>query len=148
MADAAYASSAEIADFLGVAVGDLPSDIDRLAVRASELIDTIPTLRPFLVDSDTDLPTDADAATALSEAVAAQIEYWAEIGGGLSNIGGGETHDKLRLSGEQELGGASFPTPGKYAPRAVGILRRVGLLGTGVSQSHYPDRGASFFEDD
>ena len=68
----AYATTTELAEYLGVEVADLPDDADRLLQRASELIDRYTLNR--IDDSDTDHLDAAEMATK------AQVEQWLELG--------------------------------------------------------------------
>lgn len=110
-----HATESQVIDFLGHAA---PSDIDRLLVRASSLID-FHTHTAYTVDSDTGLATDNEVAAALADAVCAQIEFWVEVGEA-SNIDG-------LASTQQSVGGRSgYRTP-PLAPRAHEALANAGL---------------------
>lgn len=147
MAYQAYATTEELSSFLGVAEGLLPADASRLLLRASTLIDSIPTLRNFSIDAVTGIPTDGDVAAAMRDAVCAQVEYWFEIGGGAQDPDvSGEAHDILRLDGPQKIGSIEVPQLRRFAPRAVDILRAVGMLTSGVPQGTTPTAVAFFSE--
>lgn len=142
-----YATSTELASYLGVSEGSLPADVDRMLERASTLIDSIPTLRAFETDSGTNLPVDGDVAAAMRDAVSAQVEYWFEIGGGSQNPNSaGEAHDILRLPGDGKIGSVEVPTLRKFAPRALDGLRAAGLLRSGVSPGQGSSLASSFFD--
>lgn len=118
---AAYAT----ADQLGAFTSD-DFDLDgdeasRILTRASELLDSKIRV-PFSVDTETDLPTDTDIATALADACCAQVEFW---------VGVGEDHDVEGLAGRQVgIGHLSLSAlPPELAPRAARILRVSGLTG-------------------
>lgn len=113
----AYADADALTAYLGTSA---PADADRLLERASELLDD-KVRAAFDVDDDTDLPTDADVATALEQAACAQVEFWLEVG---------EEHD---TAGEAHVGIAVGnlrvdSLPPEVAPRARRILRHAGLL--------------------
>lgn len=142
-----YATAAELATFLGVSQGNLPSDVDRMLERASTLIDSISTLRAFDVDSGTNLPVDGDVAVAMRDAVSAQVEYWFEIGGGSQEPNSaGEAHDILRLPGDQKIGTVEVPNLKTYAPRALDILRAAGMLRSGIVNVGSSSLASSFFD--
>jgi len=120
----AYASTTELADYLGVNEADLPDDASRLLERASDFIDYITLNR---IDD-----TDADQAEAARKAVCAQVEYWQELGG-----------DELMLMSKiNEISIGEFSMTGgvankssefsELASRARQYLFREGLLNTGV----------------
>lgn len=67
-----YATTAELATYLGVDEADLPSDAERLLERASELVDQAALGR---IGTD-----DADHLAAAQKAACAQVERWIETG--------------------------------------------------------------------
>lgn len=113
----AYADTTALEEFTGAAA---PDGADRLLARASELVDDRVRCT-FDVDTTTSLPTDPDIATALEQAVCAQVEYWVEVG---------EEHDVEGLSGVGIAVGALRldELPPELAPRARRILRTAGVL--------------------
>jgi len=115
----AYATEADLADWLPADVDIDGSEAARLLQRAAELLDD--TVRaPFSVDSDTSLPTDADVAAALRDASCAQVEFWAETS---------EEHDVDGLAGSKySVGGYSGDRAPELAPRALRALNRAGLM--------------------
>lgn len=116
MSAPAYATAAEYETWSGQSA---PADVERLLVRASELLDATVTT-PFVVDSDTELPDDADEAEAMREAACAQVRFWVETG---------EEHDIDGLAGTAaSIGGVSGVRPPVVAPQAVRILKRAMLL--------------------
>lgn len=116
MSDTAYATAAEYETWSGQSA---PADVERLLVRASELIDATVTT-PFVVDSDTGLPDDADEAEALREAACAQVRFWTEVG---------EEHDIDGLAGTAvAIGHVSGVRPPLVAPQALRILRKALLV--------------------
>lgn len=112
----AYATSDELASYLGTAA---PSGADRLLARATELIDGI-VCAWFAVDDATGLPSDADVAATLRDAVCAVVEQWLEVG---------ESNDVDGLAGSQVgIGTYTGRRAPQIPPRAVRILKRRGLL--------------------
>lgn len=71
-----YATNADVATYLGIVVGDLPSDITRLLARASELI-----YHSTMGKVD---DTDDGHLEACKLATCAQIEYWLELSESIS----------------------------------------------------------------
>jgi hypothetical protein len=113
---AAYATSAELAEWLGTAP---PADAGRLLRRASELLDAT-VYGAYAVDAATGLPADPDAAAALRDAACAQVEFWVEVG---------EAHDLDGGARSQvSVGGLSMQRPGRLADRALDLLRTAGLM--------------------
>lgn len=113
---AAYATTAELADWLG---SSAPADAERLLLRASETLDSLVTAA-FAVDPVTTLPTDADTAAALRDACCAVVEFWAEVG---------EPNDIDGLAGTPvSTGGYSGRRAPANSVRAIRILRQAGLL--------------------
>ena len=118
----AYATPAEFTTF---AAGVLPADIDRLLLRASELVDDY--TRTAMYDVDTDgFPTDADDIAAFRDATCAQVEFWRDsdeeddILGPVQGI----------ILGPMQIqfgAGANRTAPLYLAPRAARILRNAGL---------------------
>jgi len=126
---ATYATTAELATFLGEAmptIKDKTDDPGRLLERASELIDDYLRTAVYDIDSVTDLPTDVDTLAAFRDATCAQVEFW---------LAGDEEEDVLgpveSISlGGLSVGGGSGPNrtlPYYLAPRAARILRVAGL---------------------
>jgi len=117
-----YATTTELADYLGVEESELPDDADRLLDRASEVIDYITLDR-----IDESITEQADAA---KKATMAQYEWWAEIGdelGYLSQI------NSISIGEFSLEGGASQKSIKQIAPRAVQSLFLAGLLYRGVN---------------
>ena len=113
----AYATSVEYLTFAGSTTA--PADIDRLLMRASELVDNTVTLA-YAVDDTDELPTDTDLAAALRDATCAQVEAWQEVG---------ESNDVDGLAGvDISVGSYSGPRAPKLAPRAFRILQNAGLV--------------------
>ena len=112
----AYATSAEYSVFVD---GDAPAGIDRLLVRATEIVDDHVRVA-YAVDTVTQLATDTDIAEALSDATCAVVEFWQEVG---------EEHDIDGLAGtEIKVGGYSGKRAPELSPRAHRILSTAGLM--------------------
>jgi hypothetical protein len=102
-----------------------PEDLDRLLLRASELLDDY--LRTALYDTDDDgFPTDTDIIEVFRDACCAQVEYW-QVGDEEDDIAG--PVQGLALGGMQVQYGAgdNRTSPMYLAPRAARLLRNAGL---------------------
>jgi len=102
-----------------------PDPIDRLLLRASEVIDDYTRSAVYEHDSS-DFPTDADDIAAFRDAVCAQVEFW---------LTGDEQDDVLGpVEWSLSMGSTSMkPAAGlslTLAPRAARILRNAGLYQT------------------
>ena len=117
----AYATTTELAEYLGVQVADLPDDADRLLERASEMIDYY-TLNKI----------DEEDAEVAKKATMAQYEWWAEF----DEFGSQQFFDEMTIgpftarnrSGGNRQGGAP-----ELAPRARRFLFLEGLMYRGVN---------------
>lgn len=116
----AYATKDDVALYTGRDPSDLPTDIDRMLERASELIDFVTLGR--LVDN-----ADTEALEAARKAVCAQVEYW---------LAAGEEQDITGPVQGVSLGSLRVdygPMSAKdLAPRAKRHLWLAGLLYRGV----------------
>lgn len=111
-----YATTTQLATWLGIDEEDLAADADRLLERASELIDE-EVVAPY-DDEDTDV------LEALADATCAQVEFWNEVG---------EEHDTTGQRGSISVEGLSIARlPGTLAPRARRALARENLLSRSV----------------
>jgi len=130
----AYATTAQLADFLGVTEPELPADAERLLERASEVVDA-QVRAPYDVDDD-GLPSDPDIAAAFAAATCAQVEAWNAHGGDTSAVKGGQiqsfTSGKLSVTYAQAAAGPSS-SAAALADRARLLLQRAGLLGGKVA---------------
>lgn len=100
----------------------MPTDADRLLLRASDRIDDA-VLAQFSLDTQSGLPTDLTIARTLADATCAQVEFWLEVG---------EGHDIDGIRGPmQVVGGGSYQAPPDLAPRARSILKRANLMDIG-----------------
>jgi hypothetical protein len=113
----AYATTTELADYLGVLEVDLPDDAERLLERASDLIDYYTLGR-------------IEAGEIASKAVCMQYEWWGQFDefgttNFLNNISIGPFSAGLN-SGSS---GGSIP---ELAPRAKQVLLLGGYLNRGV----------------
>lgn len=114
----AYATRDDYAAFVGKDPQELPTDIDRLLQRASELIDYVTLGR---IDTSNN-----DCLANARDAVCAQVEYWESAGEDID----------IQSSPEQVIIG-SFEMIGRMptlAPRARRILLLAGLLSRTVRQ--------------
>lgn len=115
-----YATTSDLADYLGIETAALPADAERLLARASEDIDAITRGR-----IDTDNTTHTDAA---QKAACAQVEMFMELGEE-SSIGSAVVQRTVgRVSETYASGGQS-----QLAPRAHRALMMAGLLYAGAS---------------
>ena len=116
----AYATTTELADYLGVDEADLPDDTDNTLDKIAVLLDYKTLNR--IDDSDT------DQAEAAKQATFYQYDWFAEVGvsGLINNI------DSLSI-GEFSIskGGTNKSIP-QLAPRAKQVLFLEGLLNRGV----------------
>lgn len=112
----AYATTAQLAAYTGIAEGSLPSNADLMLDRASELLDDV------IVATYT--TTDSDVQDALQDAACAQVEFWLEVG---------EEHDITGQRGEVEIERMRIARlPGTLAPRARRHLASENLLSRAV----------------
>jgi len=104
---------------------DPPTDLDRLLLRASELVDDYCRTAVYAVSS-VGFPTDADDIAAFRDSTCAQVEFW---------IAGDEEDDVLGplqgiVLGDLQVqygAGDNRISPTYLAPRAARILRTAGL---------------------
>ncbi len=116
MAYLAYAQAADYKAFTGQAA---PTDFDRLAMRASELIDNTVT-EWYQVDDVTGLPLYQTTADCMRDACCAQVEFWQEVG---------EKNDIDGLAGTNvKMGNYQGTRAPELAPRAVRILQNNELI--------------------
>jgi len=117
----AYATTTELADYLGVDEAGLPDDADRLLDRASEMIDYY-TLNKI----DTNKESHEEAA---KKATCAQIEQWIEMGDeGIVKLQGISI-----ASFQAQFGAGENRMLPELASRAKQALFKAGLLNRGVS---------------
>jgi hypothetical protein len=114
----AYATTADLATYLGIPEADLPADSTRQLQRASELLDYATMGRT----------TATETADAAKSATMAQVEFWLEAGEE-SDIYGSKNFRSHSIGGVSIQGRIS-----ELAPRAKRILSAEGLLYRGVSQ--------------
>lgn len=117
----AYATTTELADYLGMDEEELPDDADRLLDRASEMIDYYTLDR---IDED-----DADHEKAAEKSVSAQVEYWMSTD---------EDVDISEMPGNFSIGSFSMGTASEseklpeLSSRAKRYLMLAGLMHAGV----------------
>ena len=121
----AYATPAQVADYLGIPILQLPPNINGLLEVASELIDYA-TLNRINLD-----PTD-DNLEAAKKATIYQYEFWS-VTGDQSDVVGQSIESfslgSLSVNFNTSSGG---PTPNVVAPRAKRVLVTAGLYYRGV----------------
>lgn len=132
-----YATPAQLAEYLGVAEGDLPSDASRLLGRASDLIDRIARGR-----------YDASTATAyvtaqVVKATCAQVEFWITGGEGADIEGGALRYRAGSVEVERAQGssGSDASLGSRTAPRARDALFLAGLMNAAVNVRANPYEG-------
>ena len=118
-----YATTSELADYLGIDEADLPGDADRLLERASELIDYY--VLPNSIDT-----TETYQEEAARKATMAQYEYWSELGDELGITSRVESISISKFSVSSS--GDEGPSLTELAPRAKQALIKVGLFSRGV----------------
>ena len=81
-----YATTTQVATFMGIDAGDLPTDIDKLIRDASFLMDyvTLNYIQDYYIESSSF--TDTNIEEYVKNATCAQIEYWIELGDASSDI--------------------------------------------------------------
>jgi len=124
-----YATNADLATYLGVVVGDLPSDSQRLLNRANELVKQI-TL------SNID-ETNENHMEAAKLAVCAQVEYWQSMGETTALSGDVKSFSIGNFSVDYGGGGGSGSSSNtnQVASRTRNYLNQQGLLYRGVRMS-------------
>lgn len=131
-----YATPQNVADYMGVPLSSLPSDIDRLIDRATDLIDYVVMnrIRLFYLNADKTEIEDETIREYVQKATSSQVEYY---------INNGEQTDESQLSGisafrvgnfNMSLGGSSAENSlPVLAPRCKRYLFLGGLLYRGVN---------------
>lgn len=127
-----YATGQDVADYLAVDEGSLPSDIDRLLERASEDVDYWTRGRAALASMD--------GAVAVKNAVCALIENWMKGGeptaaatGDISSYTAGKVSVTYATGGGvSSAKSVQSPAGNKLPPRAYQFLLNAGLLSAGV----------------
>ena len=118
----AYATTTELAEYLGTDESSLPEDVTRLLARASELIDYITRNRV-----DVSIIKHEEAAR---KATCAQYEWWAEVG---DELGLMSQISSMSIAEFSFSGGSSQQSELKtVAKRAEQYLNLEGLLYRGV----------------
>lgn len=134
-----YATQQNVADFMGIALGELPSNIDKLIFDAQDLIDyiTFNRLEGYITGGVID---DDDLADPVKYAVCAQIEYWIATSES-SDISGTPISGYSLGTLSVQLGGASggigsIGGGGAVAPRVYRYLTHTGILYRGIWDSN------------
>ena len=119
----AYATTAELADYLGIDAADLPDDAERLLDRASDFIDYV-----TLSEIDTD---DEDEEEAARKATCAQVEFWLTMDEDISITGPAKSFQIGNF--RMEYGDAEGDTTlSQFSQRAYQYLFNVGLMSRSV----------------
>jgi len=123
----AYATTSQLADWLGESATALPDDAARLLERASETVEGY-CYAGYAADRDGN-PTDPDERAFLADAACAQVEFWMLVS---------EQHGVAGVTtGTLSAGGISHDMPGELAPRARQALDRGGFLIPGQPRPKY-----------
>lgn len=128
-----FATTAQLATYLGVAEGTLPTDATRLLSRATELIQDTTLAAMYDTDSAGNA-TVQKVIDAFMNATCAQVEFWLtgdeedDISGPLESMSTGG-------QGQGYGSGSNRPTPMYLAPRAARHLRIGGLLTSTVGDA-------------
>ena len=118
----AYATTAELAEYLGTDESSLPEDATRLLERASELID-------YITGNNVDVSI-TEHEEAARKATCAQYEWWAEVG---DELGLMSQISSMSIAEFSFSGGSSQQSKLKtVATRAEQYLYLAGLLYRGV----------------
>lgn len=110
-----YATIEDLQEYMALTEADMPSDINRLLVRASELLDY--ATRNRLREGEI-----------AKQATCAQVEFWLTMDESTDILGNIKAFSVKSFS--VDYGSNGLPT---LAPRAKRILSRAGLLYRGVS---------------
>jgi hypothetical protein len=147
-----YATAADVAAFMGITEGELPSNIAKLITDAQDLIDyiTFNRLELYIVD---DVIDDEDLVDPVKYATCAQIEYWINTSDA-SDITGAPISSYALGTLKVQFGGASGGTgsiggSGLVAPRVNRYLSHTGLMYRGIYDSsglRVNDMSRTFFD--
>lgn len=132
----AYVTASQVADYMGIPVGDLPSNINKLINDAEDFLNciTLDRIQTRLIDPDTGDFREAKDKELIMKAAAAQIEYWintdieSDIEGQVESFTVGKFSMKYAKGGKPVL-----------APRANRFLFLTGVLYRGITR--YPSKG-------
>lgn len=112
--------------------GDIPAEPEatRLLTRASRRVDRLLFAAVYDTDPVSLLPTDADVATALSEATCEQALWWLETGdeSGASQQYQSVSAGSISLTRGYSSGGSATGRDQNVSPAAVEVLQLAGLL--------------------
>ena len=116
-----FATTTQLAAYLGVAVNQLPTNAVTLLQRASEIVAQVTMGRINTLN--------ADHMEAAQLATCAQVEYWISLDESVSKMGG----IKSISIGSFSIDFGDFDTTARqFAPRARNYLNQQGLLYRGV----------------
>lgn len=138
MAFGTYATSTDVAAFMGITIGELPSNITKLINDAQDLIDyiTFNRLEGYITGGVID---DDDLVDPVKYAVCAQVEYWITTSDS-EDISGTPISGYSLGTLSVNMGGASGGTGsigggGAVAPRVYRYLTHTGILYRGIWDS-------------
>lgn len=117
-----YATTAQLAEWMGVTESDLPEEATRLILRASELVQS--------VSRNNYDETNFDHVEAVQHATCAQVDYWITGPGEQREYGGNVESEQIGKFSVNYGKGQSEP---RIAPRTRDYLLTAGLLYAGVS---------------
>lgn len=127
-----YATHADLVTYTQGSSFAVPSEPEsaRVRTRASELVDEKLITAIYDTDPNTLLPTDADVAAAMRDAVCAQVVWWDETG---DELGAGGQYTSVSIGSVALSRGSnansSVASPGRQlAPQAATHLQLAGLL--------------------
>lgn len=116
----------DIVSYTGIGITELPSDISRIIIRATEIIEYV-TLNRAMPDND-------KHQRAFKNAICAQVEYWLTVGEDLDFIG--NISSIMIGSFQMQLGNADndrgMGTTSRLSPRSYQALLMGGLFNRGV----------------
>lgn len=126
----AFATTAQLAAYLGVDVDELPAKSAQMLDRASELLDSVSMGRYHPATAD------PEVVDRMVKATCAQVEMWIASGDGEgADIGGGyQSYSTGTVSVQRGRGavGTGSSDASRLAPRARTNLFRAGMLYAGV----------------
>jgi len=133
----AYTTAADVASYMGIDVGDLPSNINKLISDAQSLIDyaVLNKIQDYYIDQDLDEFTDSTIETRVMAATNAQVEYWITTSSTIDIVG---SIPEFRIGNFQMKYGSSTKGGSSeqpiLSPRARRELLLSGLLYRGIGR--------------
>jgi hypothetical protein len=136
-----YTTSMSVSEYIGIPVMDLPTNITKMIIEASLLMDyaSLNRIQEYYIDSNTLLFTDADIEEKVRIATNQQIEFWIESGGDSFDITGNSigSFNIGNFSVSYGSGSSSTSagnTQNVLAPRSKRTLLLAGLLFRGIAR--------------